>query len=143
MLQAGVRNHSNTPIESALPALTGGRRTADKIARHCAVASPHVTYDFLGFGYIKRGGQADSTQPRHEQTWALIQRDFLPMSIRSKKPVLPAQPLQPTSVPVEPGSVPLLVDITAQRNCYPQHHGQCVGSYGPGKFHSSKLVSAS
>ena len=33
------------------------------------------------------------------------------MSIRSKKPVLPAQPLQPTSVPVEPGPVPLLVDI--------------------------------
>jgi len=33
------------------------------------------------------------------------------MSIRSKKPVLPAQPIQPTSVPVETGPVPLLVDI--------------------------------
>ena len=129
MLQAGVRNHSNTPIESALPALTGGRRTADKIARHCAVASPHVTYDFLGFGYIKRGGQADSTQPRHEQTWALIQRDLLPMSIRSKKPVLPTQPIQPTSVPVEPGPVPLLVDINGAAKLLSSH--------------SSKLVSAS
>ena len=35
----------------------------------------------------------------------------MPIQHRFKKPVLPAQPIQPTSVPVETGLVPLLVDI--------------------------------